>query len=129
MSIERGLYERLLGVTQLGGRVYPLTLPQGPTYPAAVYQVVVSQRVSQQRGTSLLEQATVQVDLLARTHAELLELREAVHQRLHGYRGPWGPGTCVGALPDAERDGPYEDAPERSLYRKSLDYRIHYQPA
>ena len=61
---EADLYAQLSAVAALGGRVYPLVLPQNITYPAVSYQRISAPRISTFNGDLDLVKATIQVELV-----------------------------------------------------------------
>ena len=112
------MYTRLSAITGLGGRVYPMVLPQNVEYPAVTYQRITATRYySFGRGPRMVE-PTIQVDVYGRA-ALGQQAFDAVT------------GTVLSALNeiadtfiDAERDD-YEDDTE--LLRKSFDVRVWYR--
>lgn len=88
MSLEGAIYSRLTttaGVTALvSTRVYPIELPERPTYPAATYQRVGGRSVQSHQlpktGTSAF--ASVQITAFAETrraaHTVLAAIRAAI---------------------------------------------------
>ena len=63
MSAEADVYTLLSAVPALGGRIYPLVLPQEVPYPAASYQRISAERYSAFGRDALPVDATIQVDV------------------------------------------------------------------
>lgn len=89
--IGKLLRERLLevaAVTNLvSSRIYPVILPQVPTYPAIVYEVVGTERGKAYRGPHNLVQSRVQLDFFADDYDEAWQIEDAVRTALNGYVG------------------------------------------
>lgn len=95
MAIETELYGYLTtapAATQavIGTRLYPVVLPQSPTYPAATYQVIAESTPMAHDGPGDLRSDTIQVDCFAVTYAAARALARAVESDLNGYRGAMG---------------------------------------
>lgn len=78
MSIESGLFDVLKTIPSVGSRVYPLILPQNPTYPAIVYQRISSFDTGTIDGTESLDMARFQIKAYARTFQEVITVRDAI---------------------------------------------------
>jgi hypothetical protein len=114
-------------VALVSSRVYPLRLPQVPTFPAIVYQVVSTVVMDHHHGSAgRLLRARVQFTLWAGSHAGADALARALRAALDGYAGTMT-STVVGyALMQTERadwDATTED------YRRIQDYYILYVEA
>ena len=84
--------EAVAGVTALVGsgssaRIYPMLLPQNPTYPAVRYQQVDGVRESAMGADIGVVSATVQIDSYAETYAGARALAEAVRAALQRFSG------------------------------------------
>lgn len=117
----------------IGGRLYPLRLPQRPAVPALTYQWISGHRVHSTDGASGLAGPRVQFDAWAATYLEVEAVMRAVRLRLDGYRGPAGDDSTIqGAFFASERDFD-EDAAElgtgagEALYRRSADFFIWHE--
>ena len=60
---EQAVYARLSAITGLGGRVYPMVLPQNVVYPAATFQRITATRYSAFGRDASPVEATIQVDI------------------------------------------------------------------
>lgn len=54
----------------VSGRVYPGILPEGPTYPAIIYNVISGRRMRNISGLSDNENMIVQIDLFSEDYSE-----------------------------------------------------------
>ena len=121
----------------IGDRVFPDELPKGigvvagadPDYPAATYTIVDGQRDYSHDGDTGLTPYRVQVDLYARTSAQVNEMRRALVADLSGFRGlvPVSPSVQVfGAFAETENDSVERDLEQSGprIKRKSLDFRV-----
>lgn len=124
---ERALEDRLNAeVAALGGRIYPLVLPQKVRYPAAVYQRITATRTSAFGRDAGPVEATIQVDVYspaASGYGALATVAAAVRGALQRWRGPSATPPVLASFIDAERDE-YEDATH--LLRKSFEVRTWY---
>lgn len=114
------------GFAALGGaRVYPLRLPQSPTYPSVTYQ-----RVSEATSLRTLEgetgriDARLQIDTWATDPDSAANVAAAIYAALSDYGG-----TSLGVLiHNCRRDSQqqyYEDEP--GLYRVIQDWIVTYK--
>lgn len=76
----------------VGDRIYPVELPEAPTFPAITTTLVSSPGVYDLEGDAGLQMSRVQVDVYARGYAEMETLKTAVRRLLSGYRTPAGSG-------------------------------------
>lgn len=103
MTIDEALYAYLTDATTQTGaiiddRLYPLELPQNPTYPAATYQQINSQLTATgQNAPGDLEDALIQFDAYATSHMAAKALAKALRGDLSGFRGTMGE-VSVGAI-------------------------------
>jgi hypothetical protein len=73
-------------------RVYPVELPEGPTYPAIVTQLVGALPQADMNGEAGVQMSRIQVDVYGRGYAEVEAIALAVRRLLHVYRTPPGSG-------------------------------------
>ena len=124
---EQAVYARLVAITGLGGRVYPMVLPQKVVYPAATFQRISATRYSAFGRDASPVEATIQVDIyspLTAGYGALATLSDAVRGALQRVSTPSSTPPVYDSFIDAERDD-YED--ETMLLRKSFDVRIWYR--
>ncbi len=134
--IETALRALLIGnggvAALVSARVYPVILPQAPTYPAITFQVIAGNSDYAMQGPTHLGDKLVQIDCFARTYDGVLALRDAVMTALSGYRGAVGSPPVAhiyGAFCRADRDD-FETALEPAgptLWRKSLDFSLSFK--
>ncbi len=95
MTVEEGLYAFLTtnGAISalLASRVYPLRLPQNPTYPAVVYKVVSEKQPMTHGGTpGGLVTIRVQFDCHGGTYTLSKQLKNVLKAELDGFNGLMG---------------------------------------
>lgn len=72
MAIDKVIYELLKGY--VGNRVYPLTMPENPTYPCMTYQ-----QISHVNDPTVnVSYPTFQLDIWTQTYKENTELRDTI---------------------------------------------------
>ena len=115
-------------VPALGGRIYPLKLPQNVVHPAVVYQRISAPRLSAFGRDVTAVAATIQVDVYGdeeKGYEAFADVADAVRMALQRLgTGPTPPVTILDTFIDAERDD-YEE--NTKLFRKSFDIRAWYQ--
>lgn len=127
MTIESDIVARLLavsGVTDLvAARVYPLILPQGPTYPALVYQRIAGARDAVLEGDPGGGEARIQITAWASSYSGALALAEAVRAALAG--GLTLSGHRVGCTLEIETDSLDTDVKAKGRIQ---DWRVVFAP-
>jgi hypothetical protein len=78
--IETEIYDTLQSL--VGGRCYPVLMPQEPTYPALVYSRQASNPQYRLEGGSSLTQARVSIDCYAQTYDAVKSLSAQVRQAM-----------------------------------------------
>lgn len=96
------------------GRCYPLTAPDKPTCPYAIYFQVSNTPNVVIDNTIAIENARIQVDVYAKTYAQCQSLADGVRSAMIGIDG----------IPLTAADL-YE--PEVKLYRVTQDFSFWYQ--
>lgn len=112
--IEQTIYTALTTgspLTAAGTRVYPMLMPQNPTYPALTYQRIASAPVASLDGMSNLDRVRMQVDCWALTYLAAKNLAAQVRAEL----------TLINALLLLELDD-YE--PNEKVYRVTMDFSL-----
>ena len=119
----------------VGTRIFPLKLPQAPTFPAITYQMISGGRSHTYGGAVGLASPRFQFDCWGATYLQAEALAEALRIRLDGFSGAMGasPSTVVqGVFFQDERDL-YEDGADlgtgsgAGVYRRSIDYFISHE--
>jgi hypothetical protein len=122
MNAEGAIWSAILAsapVTALvGTRVYPMMLPQGPTFPAIVYQRIstVPDMLVDGPGFAPIR---MQLSMWATTFDGARTLADAVVTALHGYHGgELRLSRLINLLDDYE--------PDTKLFRVIADFRVHH---
>lgn len=118
----------------LGDRIYPLKVPQSPTFPCARYTVVSDVADRHHGGQTKLRRALVQIDCFSTKYAEADQLAAAIETLLGGFKGTLGNGPnarTVQAIFSQGRNDAYDDqvgsdSDPEGIYGKSSDYEIWY---
>ena len=122
---EQAIYARLNSeVAALGGRIYPMVLPQNIQYPAATYQrIPPTTRYRTFGGYVPLVSATIQVDVYARRdlgYSSFKTIYDAVRDSL---KQP--PGSDLDDIFLEDEDDDYED--DTDLFRRRFDVGTTYE--
>jgi hypothetical protein len=115
------LFGRLTNSTTAASRVYPLILPQSPTFPAVTYQQISAVRMHAMGQDSPLVRVRVQVDSWGKTYAEARTLAAEVEARLKRHSGQYGAVKVHDVLLDNELELYDSDTQTR---RVSQDYTL-----
>ncbi len=86
-DIAAAVHELLNGVSGLASKVYPVTIPDDISLPAAAYQVISDVPEYAHDGAVRLSLARVQVTLHAASYSAGVTLLKAVQTAISGYRG------------------------------------------
>lgn len=128
MRAEKVVYTLLTGsaaVTGLvGTKIYPGRIPQNTTMPAVSYELVSGvdiAPINAQAGGVLLR-SRVQVNVLARTYAEVKDIQEAIRGALLFKSGLIAGVRVIGITRDLI--GPDERDDELGLYMQGIDYLL-----
>lgn len=117
----------LLSDTDIAGevaaRVYPLKLPQQPTYPAITYQVISDQSEQLLEGADRIRRARIQVDIWDDDISKCEEIAGFVRTLLDGQDNTQGSTRFRATWLDNEQDL-YEESIEK--YRILSDFEITY---
>lgn len=78
VSGETDLYSVLIAssdvTAHVGARIYPLVLPQNPTYPALTYELIEPRTIMTLSGPISLSNPQIELNVWARTYKEAKEL-------------------------------------------------------
>lgn len=129
MTVHAALYTRLSTDATLGPlvsngdspetfRVYPMLIPQNPTYPLVRYQTVDGPPIDNVGGESTLKKARIQFDAIADDFDEAHTIADAIDDALTA--------SAVGfkARRLTRFDLPYDNDVE--VFRVTMDYSIWY---
>lgn len=130
MKAEKVIHNRLsthAGVSALvSTRVYPLVLPQEPTYPAITYAKVSSQRIEAVHSDPGMAIIRIQVTCWALTFDSVKSLAEQVRLALERYGTAVTGTTIAGVTVYDIRMGSEADAYEPTLdaFASSIDFTV-----
>lgn len=123
--IEAELRDHLAAnVPAIDGRIYPVLLPQDPTYPALTYQLISDPRGHTHDGPDGLVDARYQITTWSRVYADVKDTTNAVRLALDGFKGVWGP-FFVGLIFHDGGVDLYD--PDVEVHHNATDYIIRYQ--
>lgn len=127
MPFEEGLFAYLdahPGLTvEVGSRIYPVKLPQLPTFPAVTYTRISTPRLHAFE-RSLLPHPRFQFDCWAESYSRAKDVAAQVRAALNIYRGAMGAYTVQVSIVDDERDM-YD--PETKLWHVIVEAIIWYE--
>jgi len=125
MSIETGLRTHLLAdgpvAALIGTRMYPLILPQNPTYPCLTYEIVSDIPHRALAGDSDRERVRVRIHCWASTYTGAIDLATKVRTSVADHSGLMGT-TAVSSVKFETWNDTFDDAPE--VYRRIADFFI-----
>lgn len=110
-------------------RIYPIHLPQAPTYPAITYQIVSDERVFHHGGRSRLQLARVQFSIWGKDtdggsggYRSVQAVAQALHEALDGHDGAFG-NHLVKCVPLGGRD---LGESEPGIYHHAADFSVAF---
>ena len=103
-----------VAVAGVVGRCYPLTVPEKPVAPYAIYMQVSNTPEVTMENTIPVESTRVQVDVFSKTYAEVQDLSDQIRSVM----------MSLGAIPLSAGDL-YEG--EVKLYRVTQDFSIWFK--
>lgn len=126
MTVEADIFSRLSGYSGLTAlvstRIYPVRLPQKPTYPAIVYTRISAERISAMGDDTGTVRPRFQFDVYATTYANARAVTEQLRKALQRYSGT-DTVTIQEIFVIGESEF-YED--ETELYHTAIDFEIIY---
>lgn len=133
MTVESEIVARLEvdgAVTALVGsgddaRIYPVLLPQDPTYPAVTYQRVSGARLHNLAGTAGFAMPRLSINCWSRTYGEAKSLAAAIRASLDGFDGTLATIRATIKIVN-EIDLP-EQEPKPDVYRILQDYTVNHR--
>ncbi len=122
MAVEDALYTLLnAGASAVTGRIYPMLLPQNPTYPAITYMLIDADRPEDLSGGIGLAVPQFQIDSWADDPDEMRTLATQVRQTLHGYNGNVS-GLVISGISFVTEHDQFE--PTTRIYRRMTEFNI-----
>lgn len=124
MSISSGIYAYLSAqsaITALTGtRIYPIILPQDPTYPAITYSIDnIRDTFTLTNGQTNFVGADIQIDAWATTQKGAEDLAALINTAMRNLKGSMA-GVSVHAIYRDSQIDIYES--EINAYRRSISY-------
>ena len=124
MSISSGLYSYLAAQaaisTLVSARIYPVILPQDPTYPAITFNIDgIRDTFTFNDGQTSFVGADIQIDAWATTQKGAEDLAAAINNALQNHTGDMGGVVVNRCFREAQVDI-YESTV--NAYRRSLSY-------
>ena len=125
--LEQGLTTLLNASTSItaliGDRLYPVFVPQSPTYPCLSYQVISGSSSYSMDGSAETVKR-IQFDAWGTTYADVKNIQQALHNLLDGFEGVLSDGTAVhGTFRGVELD---EFENDSLTYRTLTEYSFHF---
>ncbi len=133
--IGKAVYNQLSNnatiVAVVGERIYPLSIPQGESLPAIVYQVISEEHDNHVDGSGGLAHATVQISCYATSYAAARNLAETIRVAITGDRGTYASIEVTGCLLESDLDiyHPPADASDVGVYQIANSYSYWYREA
>ncbi len=128
MAIEDGLRTHLIAdapVTALVvKRIYPIKLPQQPTYPCLTYEIVSDIPYRGLAGDADREVIRARVHCWAETYTVAIDLAAKVRAAVGDFSGTMGT-TVVSSAKFETWNDIYEDVPE--VYRRVADFMLTHE--
>ncbi len=125
MTIETGLRTHLLAdgpvAALVVARIYPIKLPQSPTYPALTYEIISDIPHRSLAGDSDLERVRARIHCWAATYTGAIDLAAKVRTAVGDFSGLMGT-TTVRSVKFETWNDLYDDVPE--VYRRVADFYI-----
>ena len=136
--VELGIYQRVAadsGVRAIIGnpaRLYPVVLPESPTYPCATYQVISDVPAYVLVGAPPLKVMRIQVDTWSggpenASYLDAKNAQVAIRAALDRFVGTLPDGTKVAGIFVANAHDEYGQ--DGRAYRTITDYIVNYYPA
>lgn len=113
--LETKLYTLLSGstlITTLTTRIYPVVMPQEPTFPCITYQRVSGNQQNSLAGYATLENPRIQIDVWSESYSGAKTLAGNIHTVMDG-------ATAFKATLISDDDDYQSEIP---LYRVSMDF-------
>ena len=129
-DVREAVYTKLSGTAGVsalvGTRVYPKVMPQQPTMPALVYQMIDNNRTQVHRGQTTGAKARVQVTCWGSTTASCEAVSEQVRLAMIGAVGSVASVTIDGVVCEQETEG-YE--PDTQRHFIAMDFFVWHREA
>ena len=114
------------GITAIAGtRIYPVKMPQEPTFPLVTYQIF-SQPTVNTHDAKTMKNSQVQVDAWAETFLAAHQLAEAIESSLGVFKGTIASDEVIHSSIQRNKQDFFEDGVDD--YRVSLDFSVWHTP-
>ena len=127
--MESGLYSYLISnagvIAVLGDRLYPVVVPESPTFPVAAFSVLSKVPVYTADGNSGFINYRVQFDTYGNTYADAKAVQFAITTAIDSYTGTLPDGTVVGNVMQVSARDLYDS--DARVYRTLSDFIIQTQ--
>jgi len=104
---------------QISNRVYPVMLPDTPTYPAAAYQQVSAERIEVD-GYPILRDDTYLLAVLAETYGAAISQADTILDALIAY----DPASAAGSMSIVDQGDDYDN--DFQLWEKGMTVRVSH---
>lgn len=129
MSLAAHLYKKLLDTSSIfnivGSRIFPLTMPQGESFPCLIYQEQTRESNDTKSGASTFDKVAIQIDVYASTYKSAKALAEHVRTALDRYSGTLEGTTFDQVVFVDESDEGLQE--EHRVFRVLQSYQIRLQ--
>ena len=105
-------------------RIYPSTYAQNSANPAIRYAKITGADALHMQGSDGLDFSTIQIDVRAKTAAEVLSIRDALRALLNAYSGTQGSTKFLLISLRDDRGVKFETTGPQSFYTTSLDFDV-----
>lgn len=128
MTLEEAIFYKLshdANITALvGSRIYPVKMPDNPTFPAISFQSIFVERMHAMTGAvNGTTRAQVQIDSRATTPAAARTIAKKVHNALNGFSGTID-SLVVGSCLSISEQSFFED--EIDVHRQMQEYEFYF---
>lgn len=127
-ELEEAIYTRLAdyeGLTLLTStRIYPLVIPQGPTYPLVTYQRIDGPREDALSSPMGLAHPRIQIDSWGKTYASAKAVATQVRGALQRWDDAAASPAVLDCLLDSDEDS-YEA--DTNIYRVRMDFIVWHR--
>lgn len=121
MNVGAAIYARLNASTAAGSRIYPLMLPQNPTYPAVTFQQISAIATHAMGQDGPITRIRMQVNSWGSTYATARSLAGEVEALLKRFRGTAAGIVILDVLLDNELETFESDTQTRRVVQ---DYSV-----
>lgn len=126
-TIEDALYTKLSGTVAISAivsdRIYPMKMPEDPTFPCVTYQRISSVRNQTLQGRVAYCDSIFQIDSWSKDYDVTKQIAGEIFAVLEGFRGTVSSVDIQAVLSQNEIDL-YED--DVKLYRRSQTFRVTF---